>query len=159
MEQSSVSDGSKVLLGGWGHSHLDPGIYAYDFWWETGLRAGAIFWRPKSEIEKIYSAGKTFSPPTLMISDCLPKILINSPFLMTLSPVLNQPSSLNGLGRFRYPIMADSALIQRTSSTILVSNPSPPTLSQRDSDDFDFDRRIPTSERPYVCCSRTTGNA
>jgi hypothetical protein len=51
----------KVLLGGWGHSHLDPGIYAYDFWWETGLRAGAIFWRPKSEIEKIYAQGQAFA--------------------------------------------------------------------------------------------------
>ena len=51
----------KVLLGGWGHSHLNPGIYAYDFWWETGLRSGAIYWRPKSDIEQIYATGQTFS--------------------------------------------------------------------------------------------------
>jgi len=50
----------KVLLGGWGHSHLDPGIYAYDTWWETGLRSGAILWRPKNEVEEVYARGEAF---------------------------------------------------------------------------------------------------
>ncbi len=48
---------SRVLLGGWGHSHLDPGIYAYDYWWETGLRAGTRYWRSKRDVEQIFPEG------------------------------------------------------------------------------------------------------
>lgn len=50
----------KVLLGGWGHSRLDPGIYLYDFWWETGLRAGVLHWRPRNHVERIYMQGQAF---------------------------------------------------------------------------------------------------
>lgn len=51
----------KVLLGGWGHSHLDPSIYIYDFHWETGFRAGALYWRPKNKVEEIFALGQSFS--------------------------------------------------------------------------------------------------
>ena len=37
------------------------------------------------------------SPPTFIISDFLPIILMYSPSTSTLSPVLNQPSSVKGL--------------------------------------------------------------
>ncbi len=44
--------------------------------------------------------------------------------------------------------MAERALISSMPSTMRVSKPSPPTLTQSESDDFDFERRMPTSERP-----------
>src|SRR2546422_441278 len=54
--------------------------------------------------------------------------------------------------------MADRALISRSPSTTRVSNPSPPTLIHSESEDFDRDLKIPSSESPYVCTSSTRGS-
>ena len=44
--------------------------------------------------------------------------------------------------------VAERALISSRPSTMRVSNPSPPTFTQSESDERDFERRIPTSESP-----------
>ena len=38
-------------------------------------------------------------------------------------------------------------------------DPSPPSLTHSESEDFDFERRIPSSVNPYVCNNRIFGNS
>ncbi len=47
----------------------------------------------------------------------------------------------------------------RMPSTTRVSNPSPPTLTHSESELRDFERRMPTSDRPYVCTNWIAGNS
>jgi len=86
--------------------------------------------------------------PTFINSDFRPKILKYSSFCSTESPVINHPSSVNGLLAFKYPIIAESDFICNILSTTLVWYPSPPIFTQRDPLSSDFDLITPSSIKP-----------